>query len=112
MSFVLHGSRCIPTILKMTLQEFKSSLESGHEPREARPLLIALWNDAKGKWEDAHAIVQEIDHPDAAWIHAYLHRKEGDEFNAKFWYNLAGKKIPTNNLEEEWEEIVSYFLSR
>jgi hypothetical protein len=96
----------------MTLQEFKSSLASADQPNDVDPLLTALWNDAKGKWEYAHAIVQEIDHPDAAWIHAYLHRKEGDEFNAKFWYNLADKKFPTNSLEKEWEEIVSYFLGR
>jgi len=95
----------------MTLQEFKSSLKSDQKPSTV-PFLVALWNDAKGMWDAAHSIVQEIDHPDAAWIHAYLHRKEGDEFNAKFWYNLAGKKFPTNSLIEEWEEMVSYFLSR
>jgi hypothetical protein len=96
----------------MTLSEFKSLLESNKEPEEAEPYLLALWNDAKGNWNEAHNIVQEIDHPDAAWIHAYLHRKEGDEFNAKFWYNLAGKKFATYSLAEEWEEISSYFLSR
>lgn len=74
--------------------------------------MLALWNDAKGNWEEAHNIVQKIDHPDGAWVHAYLHRKEGDEFNAKFWYDLAGKKFPTTALEEEWEEIASYFLGR
>jgi len=95
----------------MTLQEFKSSLESGQKPAANEPFLLALWNDASGKWNDAHNIVQEIDHPDAAWIHAYLHRKEGDEFNAKFWYNLAGRKFATKTLSEEWEEIASHFLN-
>jgi hypothetical protein len=96
----------------MTLQEFKSSLELVHAPAGTGPFLLALWNDAKGKWAEAHAIVQEIDHPDGAWVHAYLHRKEGDEFNAKFWYNLADKKFPTKSLAEEWEEMASHFLSR
>jgi len=95
----------------MTLSEFKSSLELNTEPNKVEPYLLAMWKDAKGKWSEAHHIVQEIDHPDAAWIHAYLHRKEGDEFNATFWYNLAGKKFPTKSLQEEWEEISSYFLS-
>lgn len=96
----------------MTLEEFKSTLHSDEHPADKEPFLLALWKDAKGQWHDAHMIVQEIDHPDAAWIHAYLHRKEGDDFNAKFWYNLAGKKFATNSLEEEWEEITSYFLNR
>jgi len=94
----------------MTLQDFKYSLELTHAPPGTGPFLLALWNDAKGQWDEAHRIVQDIDHPDAAWIHAYLHRKEGDDFNAKFWYNLAGKKFATNTLGEEWEEIASYFL--
>ncbi len=96
----------------MTLSDFKSSIDSQQEPTGISPFLLALWNDAIGKWDEAHNIVQEIDHPDGAWIHAYLHRKERDEFNAKFWYNLAGKKFPSISLTEEWEEIVSYFLSR
>jgi hypothetical protein len=96
----------------MTLSEFKASLELPGEPAGIDPFLVALWNEAKGDWEKAHAIVQEVDHPDGAWIHAYLHRKEGDEFNAKFWYNLAGRKFPSASLTEEWEEIAVYFLSR
>jgi hypothetical protein len=95
----------------MTLQEFKSSIESGKKPSSTEPFLLALWSDANGDWSEAHNIVQEIDHPDAAWIHAYLHRKEGDEFNARFWYNLAGKKFPSTDLSQEWEEIVVYFLN-
>jgi hypothetical protein len=101
-----------PETYSMTLQEFKSTLESAHAPNGTGPFLLALWNDAKGQWNEAHLIVQEIDHPDGAWVHAYLHRKEGDEFNAKFWYNLAGKKFPTNSLMEEWEEMATHFLSR
>lgn len=75
-------------------------------------MLLALWHDGRGQWEEAHRIVQDIDHPDAAWIHAYLHRKEGDESNAKYWYHLAGKKFTTKSFPEEWEDIVSYFLYR
>jgi len=96
----------------MTLSEFKSSIGLNKEPKEDEPYLLALWKEAKGEWNEAHNIVQEIDHPDAAWIHAYLHRREGDEFNAKFWYNLAGRKFPKIPLLQEWEEISSYFLNR
>ncbi len=81
-------------------------------PKDQGPILLALWNDAKGNWNEAHNIVQEIDDPDGAWIHAYLHRKEGDESNAKFWYDMAGKKFTMKTLSEEWEEIASHFLSR
>ena len=95
----------------MTLIEFKSSLHAKEGPNDVGPLLLALWNDAKGNWSEAHTIVQEIDHPDGAWIHAYLHRKEGDDANAKFWYDMAGKKFTTKPLPEEWEEIVSHFLN-
>ncbi|HLZ17608.1 MAG TPA: hypothetical protein VKQ08_11235 [Cyclobacteriaceae bacterium] len=96
----------------MTLSEFKASLELANAPMGIDPFLLALWREAKGDWEKAHGIVQEVDHPDGAWIHAYLHRKEGDEFNAKFWYNLAGRKFPMSSFAEEWDEIVTYFLSR
>src|SRR5438045_6370227 len=89
----------------MKLSEFKSSIDSQQPPTGLSPFLLALWNDAKGKWDEAHNIVQEIDHPDGAWIHAYLHRKEGDVSNAKYWYAQDGKKFPSISSTQECEEI-------
>ena len=96
----------------MDINSFRESLSAKLPPGSFSPYLTALWYDAKGDWNAAHDEVDDMEGKDAAWVHAYLHRKEGDEFNAKFWYNLAGKKFPTNSLIEEWEEMVSYFLSR
>lgn len=72
--------------------------------------LQSLWYDAKNDWQKAHSIIQDIEDKPAAWIHAYLHRKEGDKGNAGYWYNLAGKPMPAYSLEKEWEEIVSALL--
>jgi hypothetical protein len=96
----------------MTLQEFKTSLQATTPPQKLPPLLEALWFDGKGKWHEAHAVAQDIENADGSWIHAYLHRKEGDEGNARYWYNRAGKKFPKLTLEEEWGELVAYFLNR
>lgn len=95
----------------MTLQEFKNSLPLNSPPAGLSPLAEALWFDARGKWHEAHAIVQDIETAEGSWIHAYLHRKEGDEGNARYWYARAGKKFPKLTLEEEWSELVAYFLN-
>jgi hypothetical protein len=68
--------------------------------------LRALWEDARGNWDRAHEIAQEIDDKTGAWIHAYLHRKEGDEGNAAYWYGRAGQPVAVGTLEAEWEQIV------
>ena len=95
----------------MTLQEFKSSLSLKKPLQNISPLLEAMWYDAKGDWEASHNIAQEIHSKEGAWIHAYLHRKEGDEGNAAYWYARAGRKFPLVGLETEWEEICSEILS-
>ena len=94
----------------MTLEEFKSSLSKGSPPEGIGELLKALWYDAKGDWEKAHEIAQEDSSSAAAHVHAYLHRKEGDISNARYWYSTAGKDLPGSTLEEEWEEIVLNLL--
>jgi hypothetical protein len=94
----------------MTLQEFKNSLHEKLPPPELNDLLKALWYDGKEDWEKSHNIVQDINSKDAAWIHAYLHRKEGDLGNASYWYHRAGKNLPSTSLNEEWESIVQAFL--
>jgi hypothetical protein len=94
----------------MTLTQFESSLFNNHPPTGISLFLIAMWNDAKGNWQTAHEIIQDIETECGNWIHAYLHRKEGDEFNARYWYAKANRKFPTSSLSEEWDAIVTYLL--
>lgn len=69
--------------------------------------LLALWQDAQGDWAGAHATVQDLETPAAAWVHAYLHRREGDQSNARYWYARASKPTCRLSLDEEWDEIVA-----
>ena len=94
----------------MDVPSFKSSLSGSVPPGNISVYLEALWYDAKGNWEASHKIIQEVDDKNAAWIHAYLHRKEGDIFNADYWYRQAGKKRPALSLEEEWQELIEAFI--
>jgi hypothetical protein len=94
----------------MNLSEFKSSLQSGEPPEGIGGCLTALWYDGKNDWKSAHEIAQDIDTPNGAWVHAYLHRREGDPGNARYWYSRAGKSMPAYALEKEWEEMVSILL--
>lgn len=89
----------------MTYDQFKESLSSDSQPGNISAYLKALWFDAKDDWEKAHIIIQDIEDNNASWIHAYLHRKEGDTGNADYWYRRAGKKRPAITLQEEWKEI-------
>ena len=72
--------------------------------------LLALWYDGKGDWKSAHNQVDHLWGKNSARVHAYLHRKEGDLWNADYWYSKAGEKRPSVNLEEEWRELVLRFL--
>jgi hypothetical protein len=75
--------------------------------------LAALWHDARGEWERAHACAQEDRGADGAWVHAYLHRKEGDRGNAGYWYARAGRGLPRElALEAEWDAIAGELLGR
>ena len=76
------------------------------------PLLHALWHEAHGDWERAHSITQSLETVDAAWMHAYLHRKEGDSFNAGYWYRRAGRSPFTGSLHTEWTALAAHLLSR
>jgi hypothetical protein len=93
----------------MTLEQFKQSLTKP-QPPALPPVLEAMWHDGKEDWEQAHNIAQEIHNQEGSWIHAYLHRKEGDNGNALYWYQRAGKKMPGVSLQEEWEGIVKALL--
>jgi hypothetical protein len=91
----------------MNFSEFKESLSNDDPPQDSSVYLKALWYDANGDWEKAHKLIQDIDDKTSAWIHAYLHRKEKDVSNAKYWYKRAGKELPLTTLEKEWEQIVT-----
>lgn len=94
----------------MDLISFKNSLQQSNPPEELTIYLQALWQDGKGKWEAAHILIQDIENHDGSWIHAYLHRKEGDIGNADYWYRRAQQKRPDLSLEKEWEALVTHFL--
>jgi hypothetical protein len=94
----------------MTVSEFRTSLSQDVPPSQCSDLLQALWYDGKGDWERAHTIAQEIHTNKGSWIHAYLHRKEGDNGNASYWYHMAHKPFPTISLDQEWETLVAEFV--
>lgn len=94
----------------MDLETFKQSLSENQPPDDVSELLKALWWDAKGNWDKAHRLAQDISSSDGSWVHAYLHRKEGDDGNAGYWYSRAGRSRSSLSLEQEWEEIVQAFL--
>ena len=95
----------------MTFEEFRASLTRPDPPPALDWALQALWWDAQGHWDRAHARAQ-VDgaDPSAAWVHAYLHRKEGDLANAGYWYRRAGRPVARDELEAEWVAIASALL--
>jgi hypothetical protein len=94
----------------MTLDQFRSTLTHATAPADVSPALRALWEAAHGNWEAAHAIAQDIHDETGSWIHAYLHRKEGDLGNAGYWYRRAGRPVAHDDLESEWARIVAALL--
>lgn len=94
-----------------TLKSFIESTKNEKPPEDAGKLLQALWWEKKGDWDRAHHIAQDINTPDAAWVHAYLHRREGDKGNANYWYSRAGRPKSEQSLDDEWNDIVNTILS-
>jgi hypothetical protein len=95
-------------VVKMA--EFKASVSGAAPAPGLDAPLAALWWAAKGGWDEAHKIVQDEASTDAAWVHAYLHRVEGDLGNAGYWYRRASKPVAAGSLEAEWEKMVSALL--
>lgn len=93
----------------MTLEAFRHTLASATPP-SVSPLLLALWHDARGDWDAAHRVAQDVDDKAGAWVHAYLHRKEGDPDNAAYWYRRAGQPVAADALDAEWARIVVALL--
>ncbi|HEX7070976.1 MAG TPA: hypothetical protein VF190_09230 [Rhodothermales bacterium] len=94
----------------MRHDDFIRSIREGSEPALS-PSLRALWLDARGSWDAAHEAVQDDESREAAWVHAYLHRKEGDNGNARYWYARAQRTPSTASLSDEWDQIVAALLS-
>jgi hypothetical protein len=94
------------------IESFKESLTLSSPPSPFTAVLKSLWFDAKGDWKKAHDLVDGLPGSDAAWVHAYLHRKEGDVWNADYWYARAKKTRPSYSLEEEWANLVDYFIKK
>lgn len=84
---------------------------SAKESLQLPPLVRALWEEARGDWSRAHEIAQDVDTPEGAWVHAYLHRREGDAANAAYWYRRARKAVASASFEDEWHAIVSDLLA-
>ena len=95
----------------ISFKDFQESLNGLAPSRELSLYLRSLWYDKKGDWSKAHTIIQDIEDKTAAWVHAYLHRKEGDIGNADYWYGRAGRQRPNLSLDEEWEDIVKKLLT-
>lgn len=91
----------------MTVDEFLNT-----DAKMFHGALLALWWDGKGDWEKAHEIAQDVVGADGAWVHAYLHRKEGDVGNAGYWYRRAGRDVARGDLRVEWVAIVTEMLGR
>lgn len=91
----------------MDILHLKASLAATKPPAGLSPPLEALWWEAKGDWTKAHEVAQAQDDRECAWVHAYLHRVEGDLSNAGYWYRRAGRAAATGSLKAEWETIVT-----
>ena len=95
----------------MNLAEFRTCLAQDSAPTGLGAGLRALWHLGRKEWDTAHALVQDENDPASAWVHAHVHRIEGDLSNAAYWYRRAGRPRSEKGLEEEWEEMVSTLLA-
>ena len=94
----------------MSVDEFREST-GGQPPRGLSGALLGLWHDSRGDWAAAHEAAQADGSADGAWVHAYLHRKEGDLPNSGYWYRRAGRSIPTCGIAAEWAQIAGELLA-
>lgn len=93
----------------MKYADFKASLAQPEPPKGLSLALMALWWDAQGDWDRAHEYAQQREDEAGNWVHAYLHRKEGDTWNAGYWYRRAKQPEASGSLEAEWEQLAQYF---
>ena len=99
----------------MTFAEFNQSIagDAAQPPAGLSGAAVAVWHDARGNWDAAHDAAQADKSKAGSWVHAYLHRKEGDAANAGYWYALAGRRMPSDGvtLAAEWEQIARTLVS-
>ena len=96
----------------MNIVTFQASLQNDQPPDGVTAPIQALWWDAKGDWAGAHQLVDELETPEGMAVHAYLHRKEGQQWNADYWYRLAGKSYYRVKLADEWTALVEGLLPK
>lgn len=96
----------------MDYLQFNHTLDMAKPPENFHDVLKAMWWERKNSWETAHDIVKNLTGDDAAWAHAYLHRKEEDDDNALFWYKKARKEYPQISVNDEFREITKEFLDK
>ncbi|MES2827980.1 MAG: hypothetical protein V4687_07495 [Bacteroidota bacterium] len=96
----------------MEIEEFKRTIANGNLPAGLPPHVKALWHDARGDWKTAHDLIDDLSDDSSAHVHAYLHRKEGDIWNADYWYKRAGNHRPGISLDQEWENLLIQYLMR
>lgn len=98
----------------MSLDAFRTSFAAAEPPADLTPPLASLWWAARGPagWERAHALVQDEAGADAAWVHAHLHRLEGDRANAAYWYDRAGRTATEGDVAAERDAIAAVLLTR
>jgi hypothetical protein len=94
----------------MTPLGFQRSLSKSEPPAGLPPALVALWWAGKDDWNKAHKLVMSEDGAECAWVHAYLHRREGDLDNARYWYRQARHPAASGELADEWAAIVAALL--
>ena len=96
----------------MRVEEFRASVSRAAPPEGVPVAVQALWWDAKGEWARAHGLVDELETTEGMAVHAYLHRKEGQDWNADYWYRRAGRKYHRAELDEEWEALVEGLVAQ
>jgi hypothetical protein len=97
--------------MSMTADEFKLSLAGDEPPAGMSTCLAALWWDAKGDWQRAHKLVDHLETREGMAVHAYLHRKEGDQSNASYWYRRSGRRFEKRSPDAEWALLLDRLLS-
>lgn len=95
----------------MTFEAFVEFVNKKEKPANISPYLEAMYEDALGNWDKAHELAQDHAGELGNWIHAYLHRKEGDIGNAGYWYRRAGRSMPSVSLDDEWEAISRFLIN-
>jgi hypothetical protein len=99
-------------LFAVDLSDFEASLRQPIPPSGLPETLEALWHERRGDWDRAHQIAQDIAGSEGSWIHAYLHRREGDQSNAAYWYRQAGQTVARGDLDDEWRAIVEALLKQ